>query len=148
MNFILDTDIVSYLLNKRSPYHQMVLTKLQAYSPQQIHISIFTKCELYFGLNRIDNRKKQYKSDLAKAIANFVEKVNILDVPSNFAEIYGAIRAELVNKGKDIGVMDSMIAAQAVACHFILVTHNVKHYQIIQTIEHIPKLKIADWVRK
>ncbi|MCH9643560.1 MAG: type II toxin-antitoxin system VapC family toxin [Gammaproteobacteria bacterium] len=147
MNYILDTDIISNLINKKSPHQAQLIKKIQNYSPRQVYMSIFTKCELYFGLARIDKRKQEYKVQLTKAINNFVTRINILDLSLEFAETYAAIRSELVSKGNDIGVIDCMIATQAITHNYTLVSHNIRHYQRIQKNSTIAKLKLADWIK-
>ena len=122
------------------------MSKLQEYSPRQIHISIFTQCELFFGLEHIDNRKKLHKEQLEKAIQLFIKRINTLSPDEGFEKAYGIIRAGLVKKGQDIGVIDCMLAAQAITSNLALVTHNIKHYQRINTLSGIPKLKLIDWL--
>ena len=146
MNYILDTDIVSNILNKKSPHRDKILQKMQLYSPRQIYISVFTKCELYFGLERVDKRKNEYRVLLAKSIDNFVTRINVLDLSPEFAQVYARVRAGLVSKGNDIGVIDCMIAAQSITHNFTLVTHNLRHYKRIQNLDGFSKFKLADWV--
>lgn len=146
MQYILDTDTISNLIKRNSPFHDQLVNKLQKHQPEQLYMSIFTKSELYFGLGRVDNRKKQYKAQLKKAIDAFVASINILGISGQFAEIYGEVRSGLVNKGQDIGVIDCMIAAQAMASNLTLVSHNTKHYQRILNLNITPKLKLVDWL--
>lgn len=146
MNFLLDTDTISHILKRNSPHHKKLLDKLQTYSPKQISVSIFTICELYFGLGRIDKQKKEFYNQLKHAIQQFSLQIQILEISENFALYYGCIRSELVNCGKDIGVIDCMLAAQAMDTNSVLVTHNLKHFQRIIEIPNIPKLKLLDWI--
>lgn len=51
-----------------------------------------------------------------------------------------------MTKGQDIGVIDAMIAAQAMSEGFTLVTHNQKHYQGIKCLPGVGKLALEDWM--
>jgi tRNA(fMet)-specific endonuclease VapC len=95
-------------------------------------------------VSRVDKRKKLYKQQLHNAIDKFTTQMNILDLHIDCPEIYGAIRANLVSKGQDIGVVDCMIASQAMAYGYTLITHNTKHYQRIQKNISIKKLALED----
>ena len=145
MKFILDTDTISNLIKKNSPKRPDLIKNLKRHSPRNVFISVFTKCELYYGVSRVDNRKKTYKKQLHDAVDSFTTQMNILDFHIDSPEIYGEIRANLVSKGQDIGVIDCMIASQAIAYNYTLVTHNIKHFERIQKIS-TGKLKLADWL--
>ena len=56
------------------------------------------------------------------------------------ADQYGEIAANLQQNGQVIGVMDTLIAAHALAEGLILVTHNTRPF------ERIPGLKLEDWM--
>ena len=98
---------------------------------------------MLFGLARVDNRKKQYKVALSHAVHAFLSAVQVLEPNEKFAQTYALVRADLVSKGQDIGVMDTMIAAQAIAHGFTLVTHNTRHFERIGS-----SLKLVDWLSK
>ncbi len=56
------------------------------------------------------------------------------------ALVYGKIRAEFERRGKPIGSMDMLIAAQAIAQGFTLITHNLKEF------DRVPGLRRETWV--
>lgn len=45
-----------------------------------------------------------------------------------------------------MGVMDSLIAAQAMAEHMTLVTHNTRHFERIHALPPMQSFKWVDWV--
>jgi tRNA(fMet)-specific endonuclease VapC len=53
---------------------------------------------------------------------------------------YGRIRAALERKGRPIGAMDLLIAAQAVSLNVKLITNNVAEFR------QVPGLKVKHWV--
>ena len=56
------------------------------------------------------------------------------------AEKFGAIRADLLDRGLTVGGMDLLNAATAVVHNLTLVTHNVQDYA------NIPGLTLDDWM--
>jgi tRNA(fMet)-specific endonuclease VapC len=65
---------------------------------------------------------------------------NILNFDDNDAVEFGMIKADLTKKGKIIGPMDLLIAAQAKSKKLILVTNNIKEF------ERVIDIKIENWV--
>ena len=63
-----------------------------------------------------------------------------LDFDQEAALAYGKLRTELERKGKPIGSMDMLIAAQALAHDYILVSNNLKEFS------RIPNLKCENWI--
>lgn len=145
MNYLLDTDSFSYLTKKNSPYRIPLLQKLKEYEPSQIHISEMTQCELYYGLEHLPPENASHKEALSHAIHALLSTLTILPLGRGTPLLYGQIRAGLVARGQDIGVMDTLLAAQAIAYKMTLVTHNLKHYSRIPTLLNREDLKLADW---
>ena len=146
MNYLLDTDTVSYIIKKNSPFREPLLHKITAHKPSQIYISELTQCELYYGLEHIAHDQAQYKETLSHAIHALLGTLNILSLGKEAPSIYGKIRAGLISHGQDIGVMDSLIASQAIAHGMTLVTHNLKHFKRIQALPQMEMFKIVDWI--
>ena len=140
MNYLLDTDITSYLVKRNNPHHQKVLKKLLTLSPSVVAISSITVSELFSGFKQIPDHDAIHKKRIQEALEHFVTAMNIIDFTLASAMIYGEIRAELKMKGKDIGVMDCLIAAHAISEKRILVTNNLKHFS------RIKKLELENWV--
>lgn len=56
------------------------------------------------------------------------------------ARIAGKIRAELAQQGKPIGAYDVQIAAQAISRNLVLITHNVKEFKRVSSLNYV------DWL--
>lgn len=134
MRYLLDTNICIYIINRRPEHVFEVFSK---YEVGELCISSITTSELYYGVEKSKNKTKNLQ-----ALDKFISPFSIVTYDNNDAEIYGKIRTKIENKGQIIGAMDLMIAAQALAKKFVLVTNNEKEFKGIN------KLKIENWIRK
>lgn len=107
----------------------------ELFVPGDIAISSITVAELQYGV-----RKSAAGEKNALALEAFLLPLEIASFDTESAFVYGKIRAELERKGKPIGGMDMLIAAQAIAQGFMLVTHNLKEF------ERVPGLRCETWV--
>jgi tRNA(fMet)-specific endonuclease VapC len=73
------------------------------------------------------------------ALTEFLAPFEIIDFDDADAEAFGRLRADLKRKGTIIGAYDMLIAAQAIARNFILVTNNTGEFK------RIIGLKLEDW---
>jgi tRNA(fMet)-specific endonuclease VapC len=123
MLHMLDTDTASYIIKGRSP---QVEAKLASLAPSMVCISVITRAELMYGLNRLpaDHR-------LHLGVRRFLKIVRILPWDSDAADYYADIRHQLVSSGMTIGEMDMMIAAHSLSVGAVLVTNNSRHYERI-----------------
>jgi tRNA(fMet)-specific endonuclease VapC len=132
MKYLLDTNIVAYIIKKR-PVE--VFNKLFSVHWEDIGISSIVLAELWFGVE-----KSQYREQNKMALENFLAPFTILEFDSKAAETYAVIRADLEAKGTIIGANDLLIAAHAFSHGLTLVTNNVKEF------ERVENLKIENWV--
>ena len=132
MKYLLDTNIVAYIINER-PFE--VLTKFQSLSKNEISISSIVVAELWFGVAK-SHKKEQNKL----ALESFLAPLTIIDFDSAAAKFYGLIRADLENKGVVIGSNDMLLAAHAISLGLTLVTNNAREF------ERVEGLKIENWV--
>ena len=91
--------------------------------------------ELRYGASK-SKRPKQNHEALDAFLSPF--EIAVFDKPATTA--YGKIRTTLENKGRPIGPMDLLIAAQAVSLGVRLVTNNEKEFK------HVPGLTVDNWV--
>ncbi len=133
MNYLLDTNICIYIINRKPA---AVLKRVQARQPGQIAISTITVAELEYGVarSRDPGRNKI-------ALLEFLLPFTILDFDQKASMEYGLIRSSLESKGKPVGPMDLLLAAQAKAHDLILVTNNEKEFARVQG------LRIENWAR-
>lgn len=130
--YLLDTNTCIYIIKKK-PIE--VIKKLKTNSKKDIYISSITIAELEYGV-----AKSTYPEKNKISLIEFLSIYNILNFGANDAFEFGIIKADLTKKGKIIGPMDLLIAAQAKSKKLILVTNNVKEFQSVEGI------KIENWV--
>jgi predicted nucleic acid-binding protein len=132
MTYLLDTDTVSYIINKNSA----ILEKLDFHREQndRICISSVTYYELLFGA-----LKKQSQTLLSRIDA-FAAIVSLVEFGADEALDAAKIRNALESRGTPTGQLDILIAAAAISYNATLVTGNTKHF------ENIPNLKIENWL--
>jgi tRNA(fMet)-specific endonuclease VapC len=133
MNYLLDTDICIYIINKKPP---AVLKRVQSKRPGQIAISTITLAELEYGIVR-----SRYPDRNRMALLEFLLPFAILDFDPAAAAEYGRIRSLLESKSRSIGPMDLLLAAQAKSHHLTLVTNNEKEFVRIEG------LRVENWAR-
>jgi len=133
MNYLLDTDICIYIINKKPA---AVLKRVQSRQPGQIAISAITVAELEYGVARSRDPGRN-----RIALLEFLFPFTILDFDQKAAMEYGRIRSSLEARGRPVGPMDLLLAAQAKAHSLILVTNNEKEFA------RIDGLRIENWAR-
>lgn len=131
--YLLDTNILSYALK---PQYGSLQARLQdTLLANQVAISAVTRAEMRAGQRRLDPQDKR-RALIDKAIAT----IATLDWTVRAADIYGEVHSLLYKAGQPIGVLDTQIAAHALAENLTLVTHNTRHF------EKVPGLKLEDWM--
>jgi tRNA(fMet)-specific endonuclease VapC len=133
MSYLLDTNICLYTI-KRKP--STVVKRVQSRPPGEIAISTITLAELEYGIAR-----SHYPERNRVALLEFVLPFAILDFDQRASAEYGRIRSLLDSKGRRIGPMDLLLAAQAMAHDLILVTNNEKEFT------RVDGLRIENWAR-
>jgi len=132
IRYMLDTNTASYVIKANVP---AVYKRLMATPMEQVCISVITEAELLFGL-----AKRPDALGLQKAVNEFLLRVDSLPLDSVAARQYGDLRAWLEGSGKEIGNMDLIIAAHALAVDAVLVSND----KAFRAMKH---LKLEDWTR-
>lgn len=131
--YLFDTNILSDLM-KPSPSCKL-LGRMCSVPVEDQFTSSITLGELIYGA------RKRQSNKLSKQIERLVkERIPILPFDDSAARIYGEIRAYLEEQGTRIGDADTRIAAIALDRDLIIVTANVKHFQMV------PNLTIENWL--
>ena len=133
MKYLIDTNICIYVMNKRP---KKIIQKFKQFEPGEIGISTITVSELQYGIAK---SKHQEKNQLR--LREFLVPLEILDYDEEAAEAYGDIRFQLEKRGRPIGPLDLLIAAQAASRGLILVTNNDKEFN------RIKKVKVENWTK-
>jgi tRNA(fMet)-specific endonuclease VapC len=132
--YLLDTNICIYIIKKK-PVD--VLKTVKTKSKKDIYISSITVAELEYGV-----AKSRFPEKNKIALIGFLSIFTILPFDDADAVEYGIMRAELEKKGKMIGPMDLLLAAQAKKKRLIIVTNNTREF------ERLEGLKIENWVKE
>ncbi len=133
MNYLIDTNICIYIINKRPPE---VIRKFKEKQIGDIGISSITVSELEYGVSKSQNKDKNQQR-----LSEFLLPFSILPYDEIAAKVYGGIRSQFEKSGQPIGPIDLFIAAHALSQDLILVTNNEKEFGRIQS------LKIENWVK-
>lgn len=133
MLYMLDTNIVSYLIKGSSPQLQR---QLAAIAPERLCISVITQAELLYGLKKLPITHR-----LHIGVNQLLKLIKILPLNAEAANFYAEIRHQLTTKGQCIGDMDMIIAAHSLSVEATLVTNNVQHFERIK----LP-LTLINWV--
>ena len=128
--YLLDTNIVSYLLKEQIPEVHRRISKMD---PDSLVISSVTEAEVFYG---VANRPGAIR--LRNAAEGFFATATVLGWDSAAARTYGQLRADQERKGRPLSVEDLMIAAHALALGLTLVTHD-------QVFAYVDGLKTEDW---
>lgn len=132
MKYLLDTNIIAYIINKRPPE---VFSKFQSLSRGDLLVSSIVVAELWFGV-----AKSQKKEQNKVALEIFLEPLTIVDFDLTAAKFYAIIRADLQSSGSVIGSNDLLIAAHALSLGLTLVTNNTKEFG------RVSGLTLENWV--
>ncbi len=137
MNYLLDTNICVYIINKKpAAALSAILKRVQSKRPGQIAISTITLAELEYGVVR-----SRYPDRNRIALSKFLVSFALLDFDQAAAAEYGRIRLLVESTKKPIGPMDLLLAAQAKSHDLILVTNNEREFV------RIDGLQIENWAK-
>jgi tRNA(fMet)-specific endonuclease VapC len=113
--FMLDTNTVSYLINKRST---RVQEQMDALPPEdRTCISVITEAELRYGV-----ALKKGAVKLAEAVELILSNLQVRPWTSEAAKAYAELRALNRSLGLAAGDFDLLISAHALAENAVLVT--------------------------
>lgn len=126
--YMLDTDISSFIIRGTNGK----LNRNVKARAGSLCMSAITYHELLYGA------KMRESVRLETTIEALVQMVPVLEFSPEASVVAATIRADLDKSGKTIGVMDSLIAANAMVDHCVLVTNNIAHFSRIEglTIEN------------
>lgn len=134
IRYLADTNILGYLARHASPH--LIARMRAALEAREVAISAVTRAETRYGqrlLNASDRRQI--------VIDAILQELPVLNWTLEAADRYGDLAVTLRREGWPITVMDSMIAAHALANSLILVTHNTKDFA------RIDGLPLEDWTQ-
>lgn len=133
MRYLLDTNIVSDLV--RNPQGR-IAERIRQVGETQVCTSIIVSSELRYGAAKKGSLRL---STQLEAVLDVLEVLSF-EAPADAA--YGALRARLEQAGRPISGNDLLIAAQAIALGYTVVTDNERE---LSRIEELPQ---ENWLRE
>lgn len=130
--WVLDSNTISYYFRNEA----CVVNALREIPLNQIAVPAIVVYELQYGLRRLSDAAAQPR---LRALAKFLQFMQIIDIDSNVAEHAARIRVQLEQQGTPIGAHDILIAASALSVHGQLVTRNIREFDRVQG------LKVINW---
>lgn len=131
LNYLLDTNIVIYVLKQRPLEVREVFNRHQG----RMAISSITLAELIHGAE-----KSSVVARNIAAVEDFISRLAVLPYDDKAAWHYGSIRAALERSGLPIGVNDLHIAAHARSSGLVLVSNNLREFA------RVPGLMLENWL--
>jgi len=132
MRYLFDTNIVSDLV--RNPQGK-VAQQIRKVGEARVCTSIIVAAELRYGAAKKGSPRL---SSQLKVVLGALE-VLPFETPADAA--YGLLRTQLEQAGRPIGGNDLLIAAQALALGYTIITDNEKEFA------HVEDLRQENWLR-
>jgi tRNA(fMet)-specific endonuclease VapC len=131
--YLLDSNVVIAAL---AGAPRALLSRLAQVAPARLHLSALVLAELLTGAE-----KSAHPARTRAALSELTASMAALPFDADAADAYGRIRAALERKGRPIGPMDMLIAAQALSRGLTLVTANLREFR------RVPGLACENWLR-
>lgn len=127
MNFLLDTNACIALING-APSAVRVRQQRETSAGSQLHVSTIGLFEMRFGIEKSARREANLT-----ALEDFLKgPVAVIPLDRADAEAAGMIRFQLEKMGRPLGAYDTLIAGQAIARGWTLVTANVREFSRVR----------------
>lgn len=130
MKYLLDTCVLSELLKRRPD--RAVLAWIAGIPEHDLFLSILTLGELYKGIAKLFPGERREK--LAEWVDHDLKprfEERLLPLDEETIRLWGNITGEAERRGKKWPIMDSLLAATALAHHLVFVTRNAHHVEEI-----------------
>ncbi len=126
MNYLLDTCVLSEY--KKPDPSAEVLAWLDEQSDDSLYISVLTIGEMDKGIFKMPTSKR--KTNLAAFVEILIARFDrrVLDLDTAALRRWGVMIADLESKGRPMPVIDSLMAATALARDLTLVTRNTQDF--------------------
>lgn len=147
-NYLIDTNILSYLADKNSSFHKNVSKSFQALKQSdELFISLITFYEFEYGISLV---KEQEGKQVSWFVSEFLEIFPVLPMNKEGSKIFGDIKKQFKDtfgsKDKDLikHNFDIIIASMAILEKAVLVSND----KIFSKIVSLRKdFKLEDWTK-
>lgn len=130
--FLLDTNMAGHYINRRQGVFDRA--RLEVANGNPIGIGVPVLAELVAGIEHSSSRERNMRR-----LKTAMTSLRLWPFDSSAAFEYGRIYAELVRRGRPIGVVDTMIAAIAMTLGNCTVVSSDSDLQAV------PGLNLEDW---
>jgi len=134
LKYLLDTNIISEFISKKP--NQNVLNFVSSIDEENIYLSVITIGEIKAGIQKL---KSDSQYDKITMLSEWLENDllqrfdgRILEIDTNIMLKWGEINGNLQKIGKNIPIMDSLIASTCLVNNLILITRNTKDFNNIK----------------
>lgn len=134
MKYLLDAGTLSAALRGRLP----VVLKLAGLGPGEVAMSVLSRMQVEIGLRSRPRAQARY----ARLLRSLAETVRVLEFGDAEAGQAATLGAYLESGGEHIGLMELMLAAQAMTHRYTLVVEDVTPYRIVNG------LNVENWIGK
>ncbi|MBO9706987.1 MAG: type II toxin-antitoxin system VapC family toxin [Caulobacter sp.] len=134
MTLALDTNVLIDLIRGRNPVVRRNF-EVAVLAGESLVTSIVVFHELQFGVAASRKPTKE-----AAAVSEVLRGIDVEPLNEQDALYAAGVRAELKRQGRPIGPYDGLIAGQALARGWTLVTSNVREF------ERVKGLAVRDWL--
>jgi toxin FitB len=124
VNYLLDTCVISELIKRNA--ERRVLAWIESVPEERLHLSVLTLGELHRGIARLEagERRRRLEKWLSDDVRlRFEGRIVTLDEET--LALWGRITGAGGRRGRSWPLMDSLMAASAIARHMTLVTRNL-----------------------
>jgi tRNA(fMet)-specific endonuclease VapC len=140
VKYLLDTDHISFLQQRRSLEFARLTARIQPFNPADFALSVVSFHEQVLGAHSFINRA-QTNADLARGYALLLEILDgfamapVLPFDAKAIDVFDQLREQRVR----VSTMDLRIAAIAISHKLVLLTRNVSDFS------KVPGLVTEDW---
>jgi len=128
--FVLDTNTLIYHFRG----HERITREIERLEAERLLLSVIVLYELQVGIE-----KAGYPPRRIAQLQEVLGQMTLVEFDVAAARSAAKIRAYLESRGTPIGAMDTLIAGVAVSRNATLVTHNMREFS------RVPTLNIVDW---
>lgn len=148
MKYLLDANIISYLADTDSPFHEAIRKRFHLLQDEdEVSLSILVLYELYYGMSHAEG--KDIKPSILQTKKDICDSLSIIPLTENGAEIFGMLKSKyqkhtgLKKSALSRHTVDLMIASSVIDAKCILVSNDL----IFSEIQKInSELQVKNWV--
>jgi len=128
MNYLLDTCVISEP-TKKNPDANLI-SWLDNHDEQHFFLSVISLGELLKGIYKLPQNSAKSKRLNTWVTEDLVHRFNqrIINIDMNVISIWGKLSGEAEKRGEKLPILDSLIAATAMAYSLTLVTRNTNDF--------------------